>query len=180
MSSYFLSMSRIRFPEPLRKNGVILDLKDDICDFFRLLFPDDFISCCPDFLKPIKNLSLNIEENSRNSPDIWKNMKTVALLQKLQKDMYEYFEKYLGDDYIQDVKCQKQLDVLSARLTVVYTDMMNDLNHKAHSRLSNLLFQLISFSSSVDDKMLFPRLKSSGQVDRDLHALLLQLQTGYM
>ena len=129
---------------PLSKNSVILDLYDDIFDFFKNLFPDEIVSHTLTFLAPMKALTRNIQENSRNSQDLWKNMKTVTLLQQLQRDMYERFEEYFGSDYIDEMILKTELDKLSERLTVVYTDMMNDLNHKAHARLSNLLFELTS------------------------------------
>jgi len=89
------------------------------------------------FLLPIKTLTRFIEENSRNSPDLWKNMNTVTLLQQLQRDMYTRFEEYFGNDYTHEMRLKDELDKLSERLTVVYTDIVNEINHKAQSRLSH-------------------------------------------
>ncbi len=61
-------------------------------------------------------------------------METVALLQKLQRDMHEYFDSYIGSDARQQVQHETELVALSNRLTVVYVAMLNDINDLAHTR----------------------------------------------
>jgi hypothetical protein len=123
---------------PFRKNSVILDLFDDISDFFYYWWGGDDSSENLQFLRPMRTLKQYIEQNSRNSRDLWTNMETVTLMRTLQKKMWVLFDNLFGDeDPKHHMLLKEALDDLSERLTVVYTDMMNDLNHKAQSRLSH-------------------------------------------
>jgi len=158
---------------PLRKNAEILDLYDDIFNFFQNLLPDVFAMDFPHFLVPMKLLTQFINENNRESPDLWTNMKTVTMLQQLQRDMYEQFKEYFGHDYIHEMQLKHQLDKLSDRLTVVYTKMMNEINQKAQSLHSD--FSIKEVPMPVMDAILrdeYMKKDHSG-----LRVLLTQLNT---
>jgi len=158
---------------PLRKNAEILDLYDDIFNFFQNLLPDAFAMDFPHFLVPMKLLTQFINENNRESSDLWTNMKTVTMLQQLQRDMYEQFKEYFGHDYIHEMQLKHKLDKLSDRLTVVYTKMMNKINQKAQSLHSN--FSIKEVPMPVMDAILrdeYMKKDHSG-----LRVLLTQLNT---
>ncbi len=61
-----------------RQNSVILDVLDDIQDFW---------------LGNLKILKRGVEENSRTDVNGWRTMETVAVLQRMQKDLGEEFER---------------------------------------------------------------------------------------
>lgn len=100
-------------------------------------------------------------------------MKTVTMLQQLQRDMYEQFKEYFGHDYTHEMQLKHKLDKLSDRLTVVYTKMMNEINQKAQSPHSN--FSIKEVPMPVMDAILrdeYMKKDHSG-----LRVLLTQLNT---
>ena len=160
---------------PPRKNSVILDLFDDICDFFYEWWGDhDSSDENLEFLRPMRTLKEYIEQNSRNSRDLWTNMETVTLLKRLQENMWVFFNRVFGDeDPKHHMHLKKALHELSERLTVVYTDMMNDLNDKPQSRLPHLSIKEVPIA--VMNTILQHKYTTNDH--SDLRVLLTQLKT---